>query len=203
VGRERLRSQHHTAIRNVGGAPGVPDDVGFATKPVLAAQMLTAALDAHVPASWVAVDEVYGATSVLPSRAARPRRRLRAGGGVRPAGGHWCWPCPSRRAGCESVATSLAAPQRRQGRHRPPRRRLGAGSRSTPQQPGDQGDRWLLRRHPRTGELASYLCWAPTQVPLHRLIRIAGARWAIEETFQAGKSQVRHLINTLIITPST
>jgi hypothetical protein len=101
---------------------------------------------------------------------------------------------------CRDQPGSATAPARAP---QAPATTTGPGSRSTPQQPGDQGDRWLLRRHPRTGELASYLCWAPTQVPLHRLIRIAGARWAIEETFQAGKSQVRHLINTLIITPST
>jgi SRSO17 transposase len=38
----------------------VPDEVEFATKAVLAQQMLGRALDAGVPASWVAADEVYG-----------------------------------------------------------------------------------------------------------------------------------------------
>ena len=42
-------------------AAGVPDEVGFATKPALALQMITAALDAGVPARWVTGDEVYGA----------------------------------------------------------------------------------------------------------------------------------------------
>jgi SRSO17 transposase len=40
---------------------GVPDDVAFATKPELAQTMLARALDAGVPARWVAADEVYGA----------------------------------------------------------------------------------------------------------------------------------------------
>jgi SRSO17 transposase len=39
---------------------GVPDDIDFATKPALAAGMLTRALHAGVPARWVAGDEVYG-----------------------------------------------------------------------------------------------------------------------------------------------
>ena len=39
---------------------GVPDQVEFATKPVLAMRMLTRALDAGVPAGWVTGDEVYG-----------------------------------------------------------------------------------------------------------------------------------------------
>ena len=46
-------------------AAGVPGGVTFATKPRLARQMLAAALDAAVPASWVAGDEVYGADPQL------------------------------------------------------------------------------------------------------------------------------------------
>jgi len=38
----------------------VPEDVEFVTKPELAIGMLTRALDAGVPASWVTGDEVYG-----------------------------------------------------------------------------------------------------------------------------------------------
>jgi hypothetical protein len=41
-------------------AAGVPDEVGFATKPTLATARITRALDAGVPAAWVAGDEVYG-----------------------------------------------------------------------------------------------------------------------------------------------
>ena len=40
---------------------GVPADVAFTTKPRLAADMVTRAVEAKVPASWVAGDEVYGA----------------------------------------------------------------------------------------------------------------------------------------------
>jgi hypothetical protein len=41
-------------------AAGVPDDVGFATKPQLARRMLERALDSGVPCGWVTGDEVYG-----------------------------------------------------------------------------------------------------------------------------------------------
>ncbi len=44
---------------------GVPDDIEFATKPALAGVMLTRAVDAGVPAGWVAGDEVYGADPKL------------------------------------------------------------------------------------------------------------------------------------------
>ena len=36
-------------------AAGIPDQVGFATKPALATRMLSRALDAEVPAAWVPV----------------------------------------------------------------------------------------------------------------------------------------------------
>src|SRR5215216_7232701 len=46
-------------------AAGVPDQVGFATKPELARRMLERALDAGVPAGWVTADEVYGNSPAL------------------------------------------------------------------------------------------------------------------------------------------
>jgi SRSO17 transposase len=44
---------------------GIPAGTEFATKPALATAMITAALDAGTPASWVAGDEVYGADPTL------------------------------------------------------------------------------------------------------------------------------------------
>src|SRR4051812_21832226 len=55
-------------------AAGVPADVEFATKPALATAMLARALDAGLPARWVAGDEVYGADPGL--RAALEARRV-------------------------------------------------------------------------------------------------------------------------------
>ena len=50
------------------------------------------------------------------------------------------------------------------------------------------GRHWLLiRRNARTGELAFYRAHAPRPVPLHVLARVAGRRWAVKESFQAGK----------------
>src|SRR4051794_36640121 len=58
----------------------------------------------------------------------------------------------------------------------------------TPDTSTDPGCWWLLiRRHRRTGELAFYRCYSPQIVPLRELVRVAGRRWAIEETFQTGK----------------
>ncbi|THV35249.1 IS701 family transposase [Glycomyces buryatensis] len=52
------------------------------------------------------------------------------------------------------------------------------------------GPHWLLvRRSLTTGELAFYRCWAPMPMSLHALVSLAGARWAIEESFQPVKGR--------------
>ena len=48
----------------------------------------------------------------------------------------------------------------------------------------------LIRRSvSRPSELAFYLCHTPRPVPLSRLVKVAGARWAVEECFQAAKNE--------------
>lgn len=51
------------------------------------------------------------------------------------------------------------------------------------------GVRWvLIRRNRSAGELAFFRCYAPTPVPLSRLVAVAGRRWRVEESFQQGKN---------------
>jgi hypothetical protein len=58
-----------------------------------------------------------------------------------------------------------------------------------PAQPGS--GRWLLARRSLTDhELAFYLCWGPAATPLVGLVRVAGTRWAIEDSFQRAKGEV-------------
>ena len=55
----------------------------------------------------------------------------------------------------------------------------------------EPGRYWLLVRRSLTdGELAHYLCFCPPETSLADLVAVAGQRWAIEESFQAGKGQV-------------
>ena len=169
-------------------AAGIPEDVAFATKPALATEMITRALDAGAPAGWVAADEVYGQDPRL--RAELARRGLgyvlairKSAPVLTPAG-----PLPA----CE-LARRLPARAWQ---------RLSAG-------PGAKGPRWydwalieaadpaaaegggphwlLIRRRISDGELAFYRAHAPRPVPLTLLVHVAGSRWKVEDGFAGGK----------------
>ena len=162
---------------------GVPEDVKFATKPQLARVMITRALDAGVPARWAAGDEVYGVDPAL--RAELEARQL---GYV-------------LAIGCDRRLPTAAGPMRADilAATVPPGAwaRLSAGRGAKGHRyydwawvslTADSGQHWLLiRRHLRHGELAFYRCYSPTPVRLGELVRVAGRRWTIEESFQAGK----------------
>jgi SRSO17 transposase len=166
---------------------GVPDEVEFATKPKLATTMIGRALDAGVPARWVAADEVYGADPQL-----RGELEHREVGYVLAIG------CDRRVTTGTGTwrAEHIAATVPRQAWQR---LSCGPGAKGhrrydwalialTAPVTGKQGCWWLLiRRHHRHGELAFYRCYSPTPVPLHVLVGVAGRRWSIEESFQAGK----------------
>lgn len=167
-------------------AAGVPEDLGFATKPALATEMIAQALDAGVPATWVTGDEVYGSDPHL--SAELERRQV---GYVLAV---------SRK---RTIATRAGVLQAGVLAHRLPQRawqRLSAGAGAKGHRlynwaqvaidgpPGSPGHQSLLvRRNRRTGELAFYRCYSPRPVPLTMLIKVAGRRWTVEETFQAAK----------------
>jgi len=174
---------------------GIPLGMRHRTKPQLALALVERALDAGVPAAWVAGDEVYGSDGKL-------RRALEARGqayvlAVRSNEKPTTWP-PYGPPGQVSVAEVAAAvpaaawqrlscgegaqgPRRYDWAYVPLRPALGEG--------------WvhgvLLRRHPeRRAELAYYLVYAPHDTPLAEMVRAAGARWTIDDTFKLAKGQV-------------
>ncbi len=173
---------------------GVPEEVGFATKGELAKELLWRAFEAEVPARWVLGDTVYGMS-----------RGLRG----------WL-----EQRGCPYVlAVTATKGVYREGHHRQVRKivwdlpeegwvRVSAGEGSKGERlydwtcvalpaaetycSGHRAGRWLLVRRqiddPR--ELAYYLCYGPARTTTDELIKIAGKRWRIEETFEATKSEV-------------
>jgi SRSO17 transposase len=86
-------------------AAGVPGNVEFATKPALAQAMISGALAAGVPASWVAGDEVYGAAQAP----ARDRHRICPGRREEPSGRHRDRCTPGHRPGRPAAGVLLAA----------------------------------------------------------------------------------------------
>jgi SRSO17 transposase len=171
----------------------VPEQVGFATKPQLAQQMLTRTLDAQVPAGWVTADEVYGGDARL--RAFLEQRDLAYVLAVKATQPLWAH---GEQGPAEVPARQLVARLPAGGW-----RRLSAGdgakgprvydwARVALTRPGWPGRGfWMLaRRRLSDGELAFYVCFGPARTTLAELVRVAGIRWAVEECFQAAKDQV-------------
>ena len=52
--------------------------------------------------------------------------------------------------------------------------------------------RWLLMRRSieEPEQIAYYLCYGPAQTSVQELIRTAGRRWVIEDSFEAAKGEV-------------
>ncbi|NES16154.1 MULTISPECIES: IS701 family transposase [Micromonospora] len=175
-------------------AAGVPDEIEFATKSQLAADMITAALDAGVPAGWVTADEAYGNSAAF-----RARLREHGLGYVLAVSCSHLIPLDGGKVKvrADQVAAELPASAWQ-------RRSAGAGSKgprfydwawlddvTTDADPDDGGHHSLLiRRNTTTGELAFYRCWTLRPSTLAQLVRVAGIRWTIEESFQAAKGQV-------------
>jgi SRSO17 transposase len=188
----RLYLPQHSWLADPGrcAQAGVPEEAVFATKPALAAEMIAAALDAGLPAQWVSGDEVYGQDPHL--RTLLEQHRL----------GYVLAIAGNRRvnlAGADRSAADIAAGVADRHWHhyragqgaKGPRWYAWAWARIDESDPACEGYRWLLiRRNLTTGELAFYRCYAPTPMPLMALVRIAGIRWAVEESFQAAKGQV-------------
>jgi SRSO17 transposase len=169
---------------------GVPMAAAFATKPGLARRMLERAFAAEVPAAWVAGDEVYGDASDL-------RRWLEARNAayvLAVSCSHMLWQDGQQQRAADLIAAVAPAAWGT----------LSAGA-------GSQGERlydwtwvrlpyesaaglahWLLARRSLSDptELAYYRAFGPADTTLVALVRVAGARWAIEENFEDAKGLV-------------
>lgn len=176
---------------------GIGDEVAFATKPELAIAMIGRALDAGVPAGWVTGDEVYGQhgglRATLESRGMpyvlavpvnqRVIARVETDTGDRVA-----------KLRADELARSLPAQAFKKisagNGAKGPRLYHWARAQIRPLESAD--GYWLLVRRSISDptDLAYYLCCGPEDTPLRELVRVAGARWAIEETFQSAKGQV-------------
>ncbi len=168
---------------------GVPDDVEFATKPALAAAMITHAITGGVAAGWVTGDEVYGACPKLRATI----RDLGLGYVLAVASNHRATSVGAEEPDLVSdlgltthTWQRLSAGPGAKGH----RYYSWARTRIEPEPHSDSYHWLLIRRNDTTGELAYYRCYHPTCVDIADLVAVAGKRWHIEENFQAAKGHV-------------
>jgi SRSO17 transposase len=169
---------------------GVPPAVRFATKAVLAKTMLQRAFAAGVPAAWVTGDTVYGT-----DRGLRPWLEAERHAYVLAVPKtHRAWLGEQQQTAQAAFAVlpteawqRLSAGEGSQG----PRWYAWAWIRLSGSTPAGWG-RWLLARRSLGDptELAYYRVFAPTDTLLEEVVRAAGSRWAIEESFERAKGEV-------------
>jgi SRSO17 transposase len=169
---------------------GVPAAVAFATKPELARRLLARAFAAAVPAAWVVGDEIYGDDGEL-------RRWLETDGRAHVLAvscSHAIWHGGrSERAdalvgGLPAAAwATLSAGQGSQGE-----RLYDWACLQLPYERAPGTAHWLLARRSLSEptEIAYFRAFGPAGTPLPELARVAGLRWAIEESFEDAKGSV-------------
>lgn len=190
IDRELYLPKSWTADSERRSRAAVPEDVSFATKPQQARAMIARAVTAGVPFAWFTADEAFGQNPGLRDwlqeqdiayvMATRNDDEVPAGlhtvtpvkdmiGKIRP--GAW------RRMSCGDGAHG---PRVYDWAWTPIRAQFGRDRRG-----------WVLaRRSISTGEIAFYRCYGRRGTRLRELVRVAGARWAIEESFQTAKNEV-------------
>ncbi|WP_420492973.1 IS701 family transposase [Kitasatospora camelliae] len=171
-------------------AAGIGDEVPFATKNEHLKWMLQRAIDARVPFAWVTADEAYGQVKHLRSWLEERRIAHVLATKVNDTVTTVRW--------AETRVDELIASLPRQAW-----KRISAGQ-------GTRGERiydwariairpvwengfghWVLARRSLGDptEIAHYVCHGPVGTRLKDLVKVAAARWTIEESFQAAKTE--------------
>jgi SRSO17 transposase len=169
---------------------GIPDEHAFATKPVLARQMLERAFEARMTLAWVTGDSVYG-----DDRALRCWLEERTQAYVLAVSGkESVWINQAQRQ-IKAILAELPS----QGWER---LSAGAGSKgarlydwlrvelSAPAQPGWKRSLLVRRSISEPSEVTGYIVFARAQTTLAELVRVAGTRWMVEESIQTAKGEV-------------
>ncbi|MGW2508391.1 IS701 family transposase [Streptomyces scopuliridis] len=191
IDRELYLPKNWTSDRDRCRAAGIEDHVEFATKPDLGLRMLQRAVASGIPFGWVTADELYGQTSRIrlwleehgiPHVLAVPKSQMvmtmEFFGQARahklisqlPDDAWKPLSCGDGAHGPRVYDWAAAAirPWRRQG-----------------------WDYWLLARRSPTDptDIAYYICFCAAGTSLEEIVRIAGARWMVEECFQTAKNE--------------
>jgi SRSO17 transposase len=169
----------------------IPDEVEFATKPAQARAMLERAIGAGVPFAWFTADEAYGqnpglrgwleTSDIAYVMATRCDDEVVSGLHT------------TTRVDALVAKVRAGAWQRRScgdGAHGP---RIYDWVSVPIRRPFAHGRRgWVLARRSVSDptEIAYYVCFGARGTRLRDLVRVGGARWAVEESFQTAKNEV-------------
>lgn len=164
---------------------GIGDVVDFATKPELVQRMLERLLDAGADVEWFTADEAYGDNPGLRSWCEQAGLNY-----VMAISCDHRFTTPAGKTRADELARSAGSKGWQ-------RLSAGIGSKGhrlydwlllDPATPG--GQQLLVRRSiSKPSELAYYICHSTYPVPVAELVRVAGSRWAVEETFQFAKNE--------------
>ena len=184
IDRELYLPRSWTEDRERCAGAGIGEEVEFATKPELAQRMLARLVDAGRCPPWFTADEAYGDNPGL-----RTWLEGQDIGYVMAIARDQRFDTPAGRRRADELAGDAGSKGWQ---------RLSAGR-------GSKGHRlydWLLvdtgadvhqllvrRSIARPDELAYYICHTREPAPIAELVRVAGARWAVEETFQFAKNE--------------
>jgi SRSO17 transposase len=167
----------------------IPQSLCFATKPQLGIEMLKRAFASNIPISWVTGDCVYGGDFSLRNFLAGQKQAYV----LMVQSNHQIYVGFNRLNVKELVSAYKLSWQRKS---------CGDGSKGAriydwalmPLQydaPEDMQHFVLFRRNlSDENEVAYYLVLAPMSASFQEIVKVAGSRWAIEESFQVAKSEV-------------
>jgi SRSO17 transposase len=181
-------------------AAHVPDDVGFATKPQIARQMIARALAAKVPFAFVAADSVYGTGDI------ETMLRKAGKGYVLGVAANHVFRSWGKKQLIGGTAAKIA-----QSLPKSAWRRLSSGEGTkgprlhdwayleladldVAQYNGTLTGQWtrglLIRRNIADGAMAFFSTWCPMGTSAKKLIAVEGRRWAIEDSFESAKNEL-------------
>lgn len=166
-------------------AAGVPADLSFATRPEQVIEMVRAARAAGMPFAWFTADEEFGQNPGLCHYLEDSRIP-------------YVMAVPKSTQFTDTTESAVRVDEAavRLRRNAWQRRACGIGSKGyrvydwTVIDSAEPDCQYLIRRAIDDDELAYYRCYNPKRASIGELVRVAGARWPIEECFGSGKNEI-------------
>lgn len=164
---------------------GIPEELVFRTRPRQVAVMVDRVRERGLPFAWFAADEEFGQNPGLRTH-------------LENAGIAYVMAIPKNTEFTDTAGKTTRIDERVRSLapHAWQRRACGIGAKGFRVYDwalldSDTADhQYLIRRSIEDGELAFYHCYNPRREGFGELVRVAGARWPIEECFEAAKGGV-------------